>query len=374
MNSLYRAGWTRCRPFDGHVYRKCTAKLPSTTACLLQRRLKTTQAIACGNIGLLFPGQGAQRVGMGKDIYEIFPSAFAVFQEADEALQMHLRDLIFDGPQNTLTLTENAQPAILVTSIAILRVLEKEFGFSVKDHASVAMGHSLGEYTALVAAGSLSLTDAVRLVRVRGLAMSATVDNHIKTPTAMSALVVKRNKLEALEEAMSSKIPGELKPGELAELANVNASFQAVLSGTTAGVYRASHLLQEWQLATRAVDLPVSAPFHCSLMAPAVDELRPALNNVSFSKPCITVMSNVTARPHIDPSTIADSLLMQVTSRVQWASSIEFCRQSRGVHDWLAIGPGRVLYNLVRKEHPLDHSRPVDTVHEIETIAKALNL
>ncbi|RKP22996.1 acyl transferase/acyl hydrolase/lysophospholipase [Syncephalis pseudoplumigaleata] len=294
---------------------------------------------------------------MGKDIYEIFPSAFAVFQEADEALQMHLRDLIFDGPQNTLTLTENAQPAILVTSIAILRVLEKEFGFSVKDRVSVAMGHSLGEYTALVAAGSLSLTDAVRLVRARGLAMSRTVEHHIKCPTAMSALVVKRGKLEALEDAMATRIPSHLQPGELAELANINASFQAVISGTTSGVYRASHLLQEWQLATRAVDLPVSAPFHCSLMAPTVDELKPALDKVAFSKPSITVMSNVTARPHTDPSTIADSLLMQVTARVQWAPSIEFCRQSRAVRDWLAIGPGRVLYNLVRKEHPLDHAK-----------------
>jgi [acyl-carrier-protein] S-malonyltransferase len=158
---------------------------------------------------------------MGKDIYEIFPSALAVFQEADEALNMHLRDLIFDGPQETLTLTENAQPAILVTSIAILRVLES-FGFSVKDRASFALGHSLGEYTALVATGALSLTDAVKLVRARGLAMSETVRG-IQRPTSMSALVVRRGKLDELDQAITERIVPKLAEGELVELANINA-------------------------------------------------------------------------------------------------------------------------------------------------------
>ncbi|KAI7861777.1 acyl transferase/acyl hydrolase/lysophospholipase [Spinellus fusiger] len=289
---------------------------------------------------------------MGKDLYHLYPrSAKLVFDEADEALGYSLRAIIFQGQQEILKRTENAQPAILTTSIAMLRVLEIEFGFDVAKACNYALGHSLGEYTALVATGALSLTDAVRLVKLRGEAMTQAVSSR-NGETAMSALVVRKDRLGDLEEAIKD-INSKLSEGELVELANINSSFQVVISGTSKGVDEASRLLQEQRLAARAVDLPVSAPFHCSLMKEAAQVMEKALQGVTFQPPCVNVISNVTARPYENVEEIPKLLVQQITRTVEWQRSIHYCK-GEDVEEFLSFGPGKVLANLLKKEYPLD--------------------
>ncbi|CAH1756638.1 4014_t:CDS:2 [Entrophospora sp. SA101] len=280
-------------------------------------------------------GQGAQYVGMGKDFYEKYSVSREVFDEANQTLGFNLTKLIFDGDQLELTQTENAQPAILMTSVAILRVLEKEYGFDLSSSCNFALGHSLGEYVTLVATKSLSLSDAIKLVRLRGNAMSRTVSN-LGVKTAMAALIVREENLDKLQEAIK-EINTNLPKGESVELANINS---AVISGTSEGVDLASSALQLNHLAARAVYLPVSAPFHCKLMDPAREMMKDALNGVKFQTPIVDVISNVTARP-------------QVTATVQWQKSIKYCKE-RGVDNFLLIGPAKVLANLLRKEYPMD--------------------
>ncbi|CAJ0924279.1 21510_t:CDS:2 [Entrophospora sp. SA101] len=287
-------------------------------------------------------GQGAQYVGMGKDFYEKYSVSREVFDEANQTLGFNLTKLIFDGDQLELTQTENAQPAILMTSVAILRVLEKEYGFDLSSSCNFALGHSLGEYVTLVATKSLSLSDAIKLVRLRGNAMSRTVSN-LGVKTAMAALIVREENLDKLQEAIK-EINTNLPKGESVELANINS---AVISGTSEGVDLASSALQLNHLAARAVYLPVSAPFHCKLMDPAREMMKDALNGVKFQTPIVDVISNVTARP-------------QVTATVQWQKSIKYCKE-RGVDNFLLIGPAKVLANLLRKEYPMDLVRFVCT-------------
>ncbi|CAJ0643625.1 15544_t:CDS:2 [Entrophospora sp. SA101] len=277
-------------------------------------------------------GQGAQYVGMGKDFYEKYSVSREVFDEANQTLGFNLTKLIFDGDQLELTQTENAQPAILMTSVAILR---KEYGFDLSSSCNFALGHSLGEYVTLVATKSLSLSDAIKLVRLRGNAMSRTVSN-LGVKTAMAALIVREENLDKLQEAIK-EINTNLPKGESVELANINS---AVISGTSEGVDLASSALQLNHLAARAVYLPVSAPFHCKLMDPAREMMKDALNGVKFQTPIVDVISNVTARP-------------QVTATVQWQKSIKYCKE-RGVDNFLLIGPAKVLANLLRKEYPMD--------------------
>ncbi|CAJ0845135.1 6276_t:CDS:2 [Entrophospora sp. SA101] len=234
-------------------------------------------------------GQGAQYVGMGKDFYEKYSVSREVFDEANQTLGFNLTKLIFDGDQLELTQTENAQPAILMTSVAILR---KEYGFDLSSSCNFALGHSLGEYVTLVATKSLSLSDAIKLVRLRGNAMSRTVSN-LGVKTAMAALIVREENLDKLQEAIK-EINTNLPKGESVELANINS---AVISGTSEGVDLASSALQLNHLAARAVYLPVSAPFHCKLMDPAREMMKDALNGVKFQTPIVDVISNVTARP-----------------------------------------------------------------------------
>ncbi|KAF9165907.1 hypothetical protein DFQ26_009117 [Actinomortierella ambigua] len=307
--------------------------------------------------------QGSQFVGMGKDLYDAYDAARKVVDEADDALEGTLKKVMFEGSQEDLTRTENAQPAILTTSIAMLRVLETERGFKMDQSCKYALGHSLGEYSALVATGSLTLRDAVKLVRLRGQAMTKAVTD--KGTTAMSALVVRPAKLEELIMAME-EIQRSLPSGELAEIANINSTFQVVISGTVKGVDHASRALQAKKIAARAVDLPVSAPFHCSLMQPAADAMQAALKDVHFEKPSISVISNVTAKPIEKVEDISDLLVRQVTGTVQWHDSIHRLRSDYNVHDYVSLGPGKVLANLLRKEYPLDLVKTVTTVEDVK--------
>ncbi|CAG8539097.1 3904_t:CDS:10 [Paraglomus brasilianum] len=318
------------------------------------RTWMSTAGIEKSHCAIVFPGQGAQYVGMGKDLYATFASARKVFDEADDALGGGLKKLAFEGQQEKLKLTENAQPAILTTSMAILRVLEEEFGFDIGSACSYALGHSLGEYSALVATKSLSLYDAVKLVRLRGESIAKAVAQH-KVSTAISALVVSGNNLDKLEELME-EIRANLPEGELVELANINSSFQVVISGTTRGVDDASRILQSKQIAARAVDLPVSAPFHCVLMQPAADLMADALRETKFGQPIVPIISNVTAKPITSTAEIPSLLVQQITATVQWQKSIKYCKE-RDIDSFIAFGPGKVLANLLRKEYPMDHVR-----------------
>ncbi|KAJ3259182.1 hypothetical protein HK103_002829 [Boothiomyces macroporosus] len=238
-------------------------------------------ASASRKVAILFPGQGAQHVGMGADIYKEYASARQVIDECEEALGLRLKNIMFEGPQNILTSTINAQPAILCHSIALLRVLEQDFGFDIKK-CTYAMGHSLGEY----------LVDAIRLVRLRGEAMQKSVNNKA---TAMRALIVTGDYLDAIEELMP-RLTRSL-PGEVAEIANINSRTQIVLSGTEKGVEYAASVFHSKGYTGRSLPLPVSAPFHCSLMEPAAEIMGPALDAISFQEPKIEVISNVTAKP-----------------------------------------------------------------------------
>ncbi|CAG8454581.1 1794_t:CDS:10 [Funneliformis caledonium] len=303
---------------------------------------------------ILFPGQGAQYVGMGKDLYENFASARQIFDEANEVLGFDLKELIFNGTQRELMQTENAQPAILTTSLAILRILESEFGFDVESACTFALGHSLGEYTALVATKSLSLHDAIKLVRLRGESMTKAVSK-LKVKTAMSALIVREENLAEIEDTIE-QLNLSLPEGEVVELANINSSFQAVISGTKNAVDYASEVLQSNHLAARALDLPVSAPFHCKLMQPAADMMKASLQNITFNNPVIDVISNVMASPINSITEIPRLLEKQVTATVQWQKSIKFCKE-REINNFIVIGPARVLANILKKEYPMDRVR-----------------
>ncbi|KAI8927055.1 acyl transferase/acyl hydrolase/lysophospholipase [Entophlyctis helioformis] len=312
------------------------------------------------NVAVVFPGQGSQFVGMAKDIYKDFSVAKDVIDECDEALGGGLRDIMFDGPQKVLTSTINAQPAILCHSIALLRVLEKEHGFDIKS-CSYALGHSLGEYSALVATGALELKDAMKLVRLRGQAMQSSVTDK---ETAMRALIVAGGRLEDIESTMS-RIQRSLPEGEIAEIANINSRTQIVISGTAKGVEYAASIVHTKGLAGRPLPLPVSAPFHCSLMAPAADAMGPALAEAKFTDPVIDVVSNVTAQPFTSGSEIGALLKRQIVETVQWERSLRYAKDDF-VFDWIVIGPSRVLSNLLRKDFPHDAIRSIATSDDLK--------
>ncbi|CAG8596333.1 18213_t:CDS:2, partial [Dentiscutata erythropus] len=314
---------------------------------MLQRRL-TFKSLGCivPSFDRADAGQGAQYVGMGKDLYSDYPSARQVFEEADDALGSNLTKLMFEGHQKDLTQTQNAQPAILTMSVATLRVLESEYGFDVSSACTYALGHSLGEYTALVATQSLSLRDAVKLVRLRGEAMANTV-SQLGVKTAMSALIVREKNLDNLKTSID-EICSTLPEGELVELANINSSFQAVISGTGKAVDYASRVLQSQHLAARALDLPVS------LMQPAANMMQKAMGDIKFKKPIVDVISNVTANPIQSVSEIPSLLVRQVTGTVQWHKSIRYCKEN-GINNFILFGPARVLANLLKKDYPLDY-------------------
>jgi [acyl-carrier-protein] S-malonyltransferase len=285
------------------------------------------------SIAFIFPGQGSQNAGMGKDLADKFPAARQVFEEADEALGFELSDLCFNGPAEKLQLTENTQPAILTTSVAALRVMESE-GFPKPDFVA---GHSLGEYSALVAAGALSLTDAVRTVRKRGQYMQEAV------PVGTGAMAAI---LGADVETVAAAC-AEAAQGEICSAANVNSPNQIVIAGAAAAIDRAIEIVKA-RGAKRAVKLNVSAPFHCALMMPAQDRLALDLNELEFKDLAPPVVTNVDARPINKGAEARDALVRQVSQPVRWLESVEFLA-TQGVQTFIEIGPGKVLSGLVRQ-------------------------
>jgi [acyl-carrier-protein] S-malonyltransferase len=285
----------------------------------------------------VFPGQGSQAVGMGKALAENFTVAKSVFDEVDAALSQKLSALMFEGPLDELTLTANAQPALMAVSLAAMRVLEAEKGVSLAAHAHCVAGHSLGEYSALAAAGALSITDAARLLRIRGDAMQKAV------PVGKGAMAA----LLGLDFAEAKAVAAEAAQGEVCEAANDNAGGQVVVSGDKSAVERAITIAQA-KGAKRAMLLPVSAPFHCALMQPAADAMAAALSKVTIHKPVVPVVANVRAGYANDPKDIADLLVKQVTGTVRWRESVQFMA-GEGVTRFVEVGSGKVLNGLIKR-------------------------
>ncbi len=285
----------------------------------------------------VFPGQGSQSVGMGKALAEAFPQARAVFDEVDQALSQKLSAIIWEGPADELTLTANTQPALMAVSLAAFRVIEAEAGLDLKRHAAFVAGHSLGEYSALAAAGSLTVADTARLLRIRGNAMQSAV------PVGQGAMAA----LLGLEYEAAAEVAREAAQGDVCDAANDNGGAQVVVSGHKAAVERAVKIAQE-RGAKRALMLPVSAPFHCALMAPAADAMREALAGVAVRAPAVPIVANVEATPVTDPGRIRENLVRQVTGTVRWRESVAFMA-GEGVQSFVEIGAGKVLTGLVRR-------------------------
>ena len=289
---------------------------------------------------LVFPGQGSQAVGMGRALYDAFPAARETFEEVDDALGQNLARLVFEGPGDELTLTENAQPALMAVSLAVVRVLEDEGGVSVAGIAGFVAGHSLGEYSALAAAGALGLADTARLLRRRGLAMQAAV------PVGEGAMTA----LLGLDLDAAVAVADEAGSEGVCEVANDNAPGQVVLSGATAAIERAMELAKE-KGAKRALPLPVSAPFHCSLLEPAAEEMAEALAEVTLRAPEPALIANVTAEAVAEPEAIRRLLVEQVTRRVRWRESVLYMK-AHEIETLIEIGAGKVLGNLARRINP----------------------
>jgi [acyl-carrier-protein] S-malonyltransferase len=287
-------------------------------------------------IALTFPGQGSQAVGMGKGLAEAFPEAKAIFAEVDDALGESLSRIIFDGPLDTLTLTQNAQPALMAVSLAALRVLEAR-GVRLGGNIAYVAGHSLGEYSALAAAGSFTVADAARLLRTRGRAMQQAVP---VGEGAMAALI-------GLDYDAAKAIAAEAGEGQVCAAANDNAPGQVVVSGARAAVERAVEIAKG-KGAKRAILLPVSAPFHCALMAPAAKVMAEALAGVAIKAPAVPVVANVTAAPVSDPEAIRRNLVDQVTGMVRWRESVSWLA-GNGVTLLAEVGAGKVLSGLAKR-------------------------
>ncbi len=311
-----------------------------------------------------FPGQGSQAVGMGKDLAEAFGAAREVFEEIDDALSDKLSKLMFEGPIEDLTLTQNAQPAIMGVSLAVVRVLKQEFGVDIASAAQFVAGHSLGEYSALAAADAIDLTTTARLLRRRGEAMQRAVP---VGDGAMSALL-------GIEPDQAAKVTAEavekLGGGAVCAVANDNGGGQVVISGSADAVKTAGELAVE-QGAKRAMPLPVSAPFHCSLMQPAADEMAEALEQVTIAPPKVPVIANVTVEPVSDPAQIQALLVEQVTAMVRWRETISFL-QPNGVDTAVEVGAGKILTGMAKR---IDRDLTlvnVGTPDQIEDFAKSL--
>ena len=294
----------------------------------------------------VFPGQGSQQVGMGQELAGAFSTARLVFEEVDEALSMNLSRLMFEGPEDELTLTENAQPALMAASIAVLRVLEAEGGFKLSAACPFVAGHSLGEYSALAAAGAISLDEAARVLRARGAAMQRAVPVGDGAMAALLGLELDAV-LSVAEDAQKGDDDAAGTANGVCAAANDNAPGQVVISGDKVAVERAVALASE-RGANRAIMLDVSAPFHCPLMQPAADEMAETLAAVSIVPPVVPVVSNVSARAESDPETVRQLLVDQITKMVRWRECVEFlCDQ--GVETLMELGTGKVLTGLTRR-------------------------
>jgi [acyl-carrier-protein] S-malonyltransferase len=311
------------------------------------------------SIALVFPGQGSQAVGMGRALAANFAAARQVFDEVDAALGDKLTAIMWDGSVETLTLTENAQPALMAVSLAALRVLETEAGFDVKREAAYVAGHSLGEYSALAAAGALSLADTARLVRIRGRAMQQAV------PVGVGAMAA----LLGLELAAAAAVAAEAAQGQVCQAANDNGGGQVVVSGDKAAVERAVEIAKA-RGAKRAMMLAVSAPFHCALMQPAADAMAQALAATDVRAPSVPVVANVLARPVAEPTEIVRCLIAQVTGTVRWRESVAFMAGA-GVQTFYEVGAGKVLSGLIKRIFDGAVGVPVGTPEDIAAVTAA---
>lgn len=307
----------------------------------------------------VFPGQGSQQVGMGRELAEAFVEARDVFAEVDEALKQNLSKLMFEGPEGDLTLTENAQPAIMATSLAVLRVLERQGGLDLAKAAKFVAGHSLGEYSALCAAGTFSLADTARLLKLRGQAMQAAV------PVGVGAMAA----LLGLDFAQAQEVAQAAAQGQVCTAANDNADGQVVVSGHAEAVDRAIALAAE-KGAKRAVKLPVSAPFHCPLMQPAADAMREALAEVQMSAPKVPLVANVTAAATSEVEAIRAQLVEQVCGTVRWRESVLWMG-NQGVTHLVELGAGKVLSSLTKRINKEMTAESVGLPAEIDAFLKA---
>ena len=312
------------------------------------------------SIAFVFPGQGSQALGMGQSLAQHSAIARAVFAEVDDALGQKLSDLMWNGPEAELTLTENAQPALMAVSIAALRVLEAESGLQLAQTVQFVAGHSLGEYSALAAAGTFSVADTAILLKIRGKAMQAA------TPVGVGAMAA----LLGLDFATASMVAAEAAQGEVCQAANDNSDGQVVVSGSKAAIDRALEIAKV-KGAKRAILLAVSAPFHCSLMQPAADAMAKALDEVKMQAPVVPLISNVMASPITDPALIRQKLVEQVTGTVRWRESVGFMA-AQGVKLFVEVGAGKVLTGLAKKNASEALAMPCGTPDDIAAVAAHL--
>lgn len=298
---------------------------------------------------------------MGRALADAFPAAKAVFEEVDDALSQNLSQIMWEGPKDTLTLTENAQPALMAVSIAAMRVLESELCLSLKDKVKFVAGHSLGEYSALAAAGTFSLADTARLLKLRGQAMQAAV------PVGEGAMAA----LLGVGTDVAQKVADEAAQGDVCQIANDNDPAQIVLSGSKAAIDRVLEISKSHGV-RRAVPLPVSAPFHCALMAPAADAMCDALSKVEIKAPAVPVVANVLAKAIDDPQEIATRLVEQVTGTVRWRESVSYMTVN-GITDIYEIGAGKVLAGLVRRTEKSLNAASIGTPDDIEACREGLS-
>jgi [acyl-carrier-protein] S-malonyltransferase len=310
-------------------------------------------------VAFTFPGQGSQAVGMGKDLADAFPEARRVFEEVDDALGQKLSTIMWEGPEATLTLTANAQPALMAASLAAARALEAR-GFSLKEKVSYVAGHSLGEYSALAAAGMFSIADTARLLRIRGDAMQAAVP---VGEGAMAAII-------GLEQGDVEAACAEAAKGSVCQVANDNGGGQLVISGARAAVELAARLCTE-KGAKRALMLQVSAPFHSALMRPAAETMREALAGVKKNAPVVPIVANVTASPLSNADEIVARLVEQVTGRVRWRETVEWFA-ANGVTTLYEVGPGKVLSGLARRINREVATVSVGAAADVEAVLAAL--
>ncbi len=308
----------------------------------------------------VFPGQGSQYTGMGKDLAESFTEAREVFQEIDESLGQNLSQLMFEGPEEDLNLTENTQPALMAVSMAVMRILEKQGEINLAESCKFVAGHSLGEYSALTAAGAFSLSECARLLKLRGQAMQRAV------PVGVGSMAA----ILGLDFADVQKIAQEATGAEICEAANDNSVGQVVVSGHKGAVETAVALATE-QGAKRAVVLPVSAPFHCALMKPAADEMHDALAEATIKAPVVPVIANVTAQAEQDPETIRKLLVEQITGMVRWRESVIYMKQ-QGISETVELGAGKVLCGLIRRIERDIETANAGTPEEIEALIQKL--